>query len=192
MTDTNGTTPASPRVFNVNGKEISFDKCSEATVLKAWFKGMAHVFGNEAASRVTAWKKSDEGKNADEAAIDAKLVAVQNDFYDRVVSGDWGNSVRASSGEAGLSKLETRIRTLAWDDISVELKAGGYKLPSGKKTVAIEGLGDMTRDQLIERRLFEPKKQYDQYKAKAASQIAAEEKQAARRVEKAKEAGVSF
>lgn len=108
-------------------------------------RGFTHVLGNEVASALTAWKKTDDGKAADQAAVDAWVKAKREAKLEQIMSGTLG--VRAA-GQPRATGLDAVMRTIAVERLKVKLAKRQAKLPTGDKTINVAGK-DMTREELI-------------------------------------------
>lgn len=139
---------------------VDFDSLPDASKAALVSRGVSHVFGNEAASKVHAWAQAEGQANSDDkatvkawkdanaSAVDAKLAEVQADFLKALIEGTLGSR----TGGPRLSPLETVKRRIAREEISDMLRGAGIKVPTGDKTLTTAD-GTFTMDQLIDRRL---------------------------------------
>lgn len=117
-------------------------------------QGITHKMGNECAARLTAWSKSDEGKNATEEDKVAKLKEFRDEMAAKILGAE-KLGVRAASGAARVTGAEAQRRSIALDLVKVELdkqsKRTGTKVsvPTGENTITI-GTKVYTREALIE------------------------------------------
>lgn len=109
-------------------------------------RGWTHVFGNEVASALTAWRKTEEGKAASDADIAAYLAKKRDEKLDKIMSGTLGTR---TPGQPKATGVEAIMRTIAVAWVKAALEKRGAKLPTGDKTVNVAGK-DMTRDELID------------------------------------------
>lgn len=110
-------------------------------------RGFTHVLGNEVASALTAWKKTEQGAAATQTEVDGWLKARREAKIEQIMKGELG--VRAVSSGPRATGLDAVIRTVAIEWLKAKLGKSGNKLPTGDKTVNVAGK-DMTRDDLID------------------------------------------
>lgn len=110
-------------------------------------RGFTHVLGNEVASALTAWRKTDEGKAANDAAIAAWVLTRRNAKVEQIMKGELG--VRRVSAGPRVGGIGAIVRAVAVEWLRAKLAKSGAKLPSGEKTVNVAGK-DMTREELVE------------------------------------------
>ncbi len=108
-------------------------------------QGYRHKLGNEVAARVAAWKKSDEGKDADEATVTAKYAEFRAEMLDKILNGVLG--VRATSG-VRVTGDEAIKRAVTLEHLKVFLKKNNLKLPTGDETIDVAGKA-MDREALL-------------------------------------------
>ena len=109
--------------------------------------GGQHMLGNEVASALTAWRKTEEGKAADDAAIKSWVFERRQKKLEQILSGTLGVRTTRSIGRA--TGLDAVIRTVAIEWLKAKLGKSGNKLPTGDKTIEVAGK-DMTRDDLVD------------------------------------------
>lgn len=109
-------------------------------------QGYRHKLGNEVAARITAWKKSDEGKDADEATVNEKAREFRAEMLDKIVNGVLG--VRAAAGPR-VTGDEAIRRAVTLETLKVFLKKNNLKLPTGEDTIEIAGKA-MNREALLD------------------------------------------
>ena len=115
-------------------------------------RGYRHVLGNEVAAKVTAWKKSDDGKTAGEDEVAAKAREFREEFLNRILTGQLG---QRASGAPRATGIEALKRAIALEFLkamldSVSKKTGNkVSVPTGDNTITIAGKV-MNREQLIE------------------------------------------
>ena len=114
-------------------------------------RGFTHVLGNEVASALTAWRKSEEGIKADQGTIDAWVKARREVKLEQIMSGTLGVRVSRGTGTR-VSLIEAIMRSIAIERLRVKLTKFKLKLPTGDKTINVAGK-DMGRDALIEAEL---------------------------------------
>lgn len=112
-------------------------------------RGFTHVLGNEVASAVTAYKKSEEGAKASEAEIAAWIKAKREAKLDQILNGTLGIRVAGAPKASGIERV---MHTIAVERLRVKLKKFKLTLPTGDKTINVAGK-DMGRDALIEAEL---------------------------------------
>jgi|HubBroStandDraft_1064217.scaffolds.fasta_scaffold17588_2 hypothetical protein len=108
-------------------------------------RGLTHVLGNEVASALTAWKKTDEGKAASQAQIDAWVKARRDAKFEQILAGTLGTRTASVPRATGIEALK---RSIAIEWLKAKLAKSGVKLPTGDKTIEVAGTA-MTRDELI-------------------------------------------
>lgn len=106
-------------------------------------RGFTHVLGNEVAAALTAWRKTEEGKGADDAAIEAWVKDRRQAKLDQIMKGELGVR-RAGTGGARVTGFDAVLRRVATEWLTAKLG----KLPTGDKTVSVKGK-EFTRDELI-------------------------------------------
>ncbi len=109
-------------------------------------QGYRHKLGNEVAARITAWKKSDEGKDASDEAVADKAREFRNEMLDKILNGVLG--VRAAAGPR-VTGDEAIKNAVTLETLKVFLKKHNLKLPTGEDTIQVAGK-DMNRAQLLE------------------------------------------
>lgn len=118
-------------------------------------RGFSHVLGNEVAAQVSTWKKTDEGKNADERAIEAYAKSKRDEKLAKILDGTLG--VRIATGPR-VSGIEALMRSIAVEFLRKRLDAYSKKtgskvtLPTKDNTITVAGKV-MTREQLVEAEL---------------------------------------
>ena len=122
-------------------------KLPEASVTALLRRGLAHFLGNEQASKVAAeFKDNAEATQAEKdkfkaGCVTAALQALQD--------GTVGANTRGPRGTA----IDTVIRGLAEKEVRDALKHLGVTMPSGDKVVKFADGQELTRAQLIDRRV---------------------------------------
>lgn len=113
-------------------------------------RGWVHVFGNECASALVAWRKTDEGKVATDEQIAAWLKSRRDAKLKQIMDGELGTKRVASGPRA--TGIDAVIRKVVVEWLTAKLGAAGVKLPTGDKTITV-GKGDktksFTREELI-------------------------------------------
>ncbi len=118
-------------------------------------RGFSHVLGNEVASKLAAFKKTEEGGAASEAEIEAFVKAKREEALEKIMQGTLG--VRTATAPR-VSGIEAIMRKVAVEFLQARFAAYSKKsgtkvsLPTGDKVVNVAGR-DMTREQLIEAEL---------------------------------------
>lgn len=113
-------------------------------------RGITHFLGNEQASKVSAWVKSEEAKGV--TLADDEKEAKKQEFieaaYTALVDGTIGNRV----GGPKLDPLTRALRDIAGDEVTAILRGAGQKVPKGKETVDVKG-ESLTFADLVQRRI---------------------------------------
>jgi hypothetical protein len=129
-------------------------------------RGFSHVLGNEVASKLAAFRKTEAGAAADEAEVAEFVKAKRNEALEKILNGTLG--VRSATAPR-VTGLEALMRRVAVEFLQARFaaysKKAGVKvsLPTGDKVVEVAGRA-MTREQLIEAEL---KRNGEQIKAEA-------------------------
>ena len=126
--------------------EVSPSDVPAVSLLALAQRGWTHVFGNEVASALTAWRKTEEGARSTQEQIDSWLAAKRDAKLAAIMAGTLG--VRAA-GQPKATGIEALVRSIAVEWLKVALATQGAKLPSGDKVITVKGKA-MTREQLIE------------------------------------------
>jgi hypothetical protein len=147
-------------------------------------RGVAHYLGNEQASKVSGWKAGlvEAGTPPNDAEVAAFKLDCMNAAVKALIEGTIGSSIRGPRG----STADTVARQLAETEIRNILKHNGLTMPSGDKTVKFGDGTELTRAQLIDRRLAG---HGERLRKEAEAKIKADERKAAREVDAAKAAG---
>jgi GH24 family phage-related lysozyme (muramidase) len=150
----------------------------EVSILSLISKGLAHFLGNEQASKVTRWKKDNE--SADEAAVAATLAQYQADALVQLAEGKVGIHASRPRGSA----LETIMREIAEKEVRMVLKQSNLTMPSGDKKLTFADGTELTRQDLLSRRLAHAT-HGPRIKALAEKELAARERNATKAMEAA-------
>lgn len=155
-TETKTFEPISLYTWGVKGSadylETNVSEIPTANLSILGLRGFRHVLGNEVAAKVTAWKKSDEGKVATDDEVAAKGREFRSEFFNRILTGQLGQRAAGAPRATGVEALR---RSIATDLVKAELdrvsKKTGNKvtMPTGEDTITIAGKV-MNREQLIE------------------------------------------
>lgn len=89
-------------------------------------KGLSHFLGNEVASKVTAWKKDNEG--ASEAEIAETLKVLRTEAIEALLAGKMGARAGAPRG----TSVDTLCTRIAAEQVRAILKQQGITFPEGK------------------------------------------------------------
>lgn len=155
-TETKVVEPVSLYTWGVKGSadylETPVQDIPTANLSILGLRGYRHVLGNETAAKVTAWKKSDEGKTASDDEVAAKAREFRGEFLTRILEGQLG---QRASGAPRATGVEALKRTVALEFLKAMLETVSKKtgnkvsVPTGENTITIAGKA-MTREQLIE------------------------------------------
>lgn len=173
----------SPNEITYGNITIDVSKLPEASVTALIRRGVSHVFGNEAASRVAAFvaKEKDEGREvSDEGKADAKQ-RFQAEALEKLNSGTLG--YRAPS--VGVDPTEKVIRAIAKIEVTAILREHGLSFPTKDKTITF-GDQTLTGDELIDRRIAN---HGDRLRKEAEAEIKRKAREAAKAAESAKANG---
>lgn len=147
MAEANTATVNADKELVWNSYKTPFASVPEVSLMVLAQRGFTHVLGNEQAARLVAWRKTDEGKNADQAAIDAFLKKIRDEAFEKIMAGTLG---QRTSGAPRVTGIEAYKRTVAVEWLKAKL--GDVKLPTGDKTILVgpkDAQVAMTREQLI-------------------------------------------
>lgn len=138
--NTNGTPATAPEsdVLTYGAFNVRFDLLPRTSQLALARKGLAHVLGNEAASKVTAWKDTDAAKGATEADI----VAKKAEFQAGLLQSLWDGTLGSRAGTPRGSALETVMRDIAREVVlnaarALKAKDKNFKMPDAKAVTAL-------------------------------------------------------
>lgn len=116
-------------------------------------RGLSHYFGNEQASKVTAWKESyaedHNGTAPNDAEVATYKLDCQKKALEALLAGTVG--VHAPRGPKA-TPVDALVRQLAIREITDVLTAHKLKMPKGEETVELAGK-TFTREQLVDRRI---------------------------------------
>lgn len=112
-------------------------------------RGFTHVLGNEVASALAAYKKTEEGAKATEEALEAFAKEKRDAKVAQILAGTLGVRVSGGPRQTG---IEAVMRAIAVERLKAKLKKFDLSLPTGDKTIEVAGTA-MNRDQLIEAEL---------------------------------------
>lgn len=152
-------------------------------------RGVTHVLGNEASSKVSTWKKKfakDNGRDPDEDEVEAQSLDEQDAFFARIMDGTLG--VRAVSGGVSRSTFDSIMRAMAKVEILAILAAQSPAVkPDKDGNVTFNDGAVMEVETLIDRRLDKPEHvarltplaEAEQAKRKAAAEAKAAMRKAA-------------
>lgn len=138
--------------------EITYNKVTfntdtlPAVALEALMRrGASHYFGNECASKVTAWVEAEikEGRTPSQEAKDAKKEELQALALKALLDGTVGTSVRAPRGNG----VDSVVRQIAEKEVRDILKAQKLAMPSGEKKIKFPDGTELGRVELVDRRI---------------------------------------
>ena len=115
-------------------------------------RGYTHVLGNEVASQVATWRKTEDGAKASEAEVEAYAKSKRDEKLAKILDGTLG--VRTAAGPR-VSGIEALKRQVAIEFLKAAIKAYNGKtgknvaLPTGEKVINYMGK-EMTREQLVD------------------------------------------
>ena len=136
--------------------------------------GLAHLLGNQAASKVVAWAEKDENANATDEQKAAKKAEFQAAMLQALKDGTIGQ--HATRGPAQ-DPEEAEMERLAKAEVVATLKANNIKVPKKDEMVEFASGEKLSMDELVERRI-----------AKHGERLATEAKASLKAKAKAKEA----
>ena len=140
-----------PAVECTRGFVANLADYPEATLHALAARGAKHVFGNECASKITAWKAklAEDGREPSEEDVSAKWAEVLAEADAKCRAGELGLRVRVAT----VDPREAAIERFAKEELKIVLAGAGVKkLPKddGEDTIKWGG-ADLTLDDLIER-----------------------------------------
>lgn len=169
--------------------EIDLAKLPHSSVMAMFRRGISHYFGNEQASKLTAFfgQKDEAGNLVNEdtpEARAAKKAELQQAAFEALLAGKVGVSVRGPAADP----ITAIIRRLARAEVTNILKANGVKFPSkAEDTIEMPDGSKFTGAQLIDRRIAKEGERL----AREAKKIADDQaKKAAKAQEAAKAEGL--
>lgn len=110
--------------------------------------GFSHFMGNQQASKIASWKKTEEGEAASDDEAEAKAKEFRDAAFARITEGELGVRVSTGTGASARNPFEALCKRIAVERLTAKLKKLGHKLPTGDKVLSIGGK-DMTRDDLV-------------------------------------------
>lgn len=113
---------------------LDTNSANPQTLLAFLKRGWSHYYGNERAAKISTWKKSfakANGREPNEAEIEAKNEEVLSAMHKNVLEGTIGHSVRGPA----LSTLDRVIERIARQAVVLTLRANGIKPPKDEETV---------------------------------------------------------
>lgn len=144
-----------PSELKAHGHSVAIADLPQVSLVALAHRGLVHILGNEVASKVTAWKKTDAGANATEDDIAAKTEAFRAEAMEKVLSGSLGVRTGTVRGTA----LETVMREVAIERLRSNFAAAIKKNPAhpkfpgdAKTTINVRG-EELNRATLIERHI---------------------------------------
>jgi len=141
------TVTTNPNLVTYGNYSFDYLGIPAASVMALLHKGFAHLMGNEAAARVTAWKEANP-EATPEAIAEAKT-KFQSEFMANLLAGTIGHGTRGPRGTAA----ETIARELAEKEVRAILTQNGLNMPSKDNVVSFPNGDAFTRKQLIDRRM---------------------------------------
>ena len=145
---------------------LDFNTLPEASLVAALRSGVAHKFGNECASKVTAYFDPDQDTPPESTpeARSAYKAEVQKEMFAKFLAGTVGVSTRGPA----IDPIVVIERRLAKADVTLVLKDNGLAWPKkAEDKVKMADGKEFTGKELIDRRLANPKYTSD-IKARAA------------------------
>jgi hypothetical protein len=129
-------------------------------------RGFSHVLGNEVASKLAAFRKTEAGAAATDEEVAAFVKSKREEALEKILNGTLGTRAASSPRVTGIEALMRRVAVeFLQARFAAYSKKSGTKvsLPTGDKVVEVAGRA-MTREQLIEAEL---KRNGEQIKAEA-------------------------
>jgi hypothetical protein len=165
--------------------EIDTGKLPPSTIDALVRRGISHVLGNEAASKVSAWVGQEGNESATDEQKAQKKAEFQAAFIDAMLAGTLGQ--HAARGPR-VDPLEAVMNGIAKREIIDRLKAANppIKTPKGDETINLKG-ELFTMAQLITRRLNGP--EGERIKREAQKHVADLERKAKKAKEDVAKAG---
>lgn len=160
--------------INYTTHSVSLSKLPPVSVHRLASYGLAHLLGNQAASKVVAWQEKDENKNATDEQKAAAKANFQAVMLAALADGTIGQ--HASRGPS-VDPEEAEMERLARVEVLATLKANNIKSPKKGEAVEFASGEKLTLDELVERRI-----------AKHGDRLATEAKASLKAKAKAKEA----
>jgi hypothetical protein len=168
--------------------EIDTGKLPPTTIDALVRRGISHVLGNEAASKVSAWADNAERIKAEGNATDEqkaqKKAEFQAAFIDAMVNGTLGQHTARGPR---VDPIESAANGIAKREVIDVLRGAGLKQPKGEAKVKFADGQEFTMAELVERRLA---KHGERITREAQKHVADLERKAKRAKEEAAKAGI--
>jgi hypothetical protein len=141
-------------VFKYQGYTFAPDAITTFNLFVLTQQGITHKMGNECAARLSAWSKTNEGKDASEDEKATKLKEFRDEMSAKILANE-KLGTRGASGAARVTGDEALKRAITLDVLKDVLdkqsKRTGNKVtvPTGDATITIAGKA-MNREQLLD------------------------------------------
>lgn len=129
---------------------VSLSKLPPVSVHRLASYGLAHLLGNQAASKVVAWSEKDENKGATDEQKAAAKAQFQSVMLAALADGTIGQ--HASRGPA-VDPEDAEMERLAKVEVNATLKANNIKAPKKDEVVEFASGEKLTMDDLVDRRI---------------------------------------
>lgn len=135
--------------------ELDWRELPPSTVKALIRRGVNHYFGNEQASKLSTMKAKAEadGTPMSDDDIESERDALFEAAKAHMFAGTIGTSVRGPRG----TPIDSIVRRIAEAQVRATLKALGKPMPTGDKVVEFNDGTKLTRAELIQRRIVNPK-----------------------------------
>ena len=117
-----------PETLTYGDTTITVADLPDTSIAALLSRGLTHYLGNEQASKVTSWKKTEEGQTASESEIEAKAAALHANAVDALLNG----TVGTRSGGPKLKGIDRLIRIVAEEHLRAYAAKKNLKVPAKK------------------------------------------------------------
>ena len=179
MLNDTDTAPALPTSIDVYGFTLALDSFPAYQTLRLAAKGLAHLMGNEVASKVTAAAVKHAAENDGVSWTDDEKAQATGEFREAIWDALTDGEHYTPKGERAIVARKPRLtdeekeaRTLALAEMKVHFEkvAKNVKFPTGKEKVKLGDL-ELTVADMVARKLAGPSG--DRIRAEAAAIVAA-------------------
>lgn len=129
---------------------VALSKLPPISVHRLASYGLAHLLGNQAASKVVAWQEKEENKGATDEQKAAAKAEFQAKMLTALADGTIGQ--HSSRGPA-IDPEDAEMERLAWAEVKETLTSNNIKIPKGDAVVEFASGEKLTKDDLVDRRI---------------------------------------
>lgn len=118
-----------PETLTYGDTTVTVADLPDTSIAALLSRGLTHYLGNEQASKVTSWKKTEEGQTATEAEIEAKAESYRTAAMDALLNG----TVGSRSGGPKLKGIDRLVRIVAEEMLRAYAAKRNMKVPTKKE-----------------------------------------------------------